>query len=323
MAETASNTTTFQGTPIRLYEADLKAVPSDMSELLASYSGIPPAEQKDHILRVRDRAYATHPYPCLGRWRFLELDLSSHPLYKTDVLGPLVPSDKNKSTTDSWLFLDLGCCLGQDVRKLIHDGADRERVRGADLKPEFIEMGYELFNDPDTLPRQKHFVSPADVFDQSPSANLAVCDGKVGILHASAVFHLFDLPGQKRMARRCLKLLDQRRGRVLLCGAQVGNVDPGEAPRVTTKGTRYRHDGDSWRRMWEEVVREDDVWAANIRNVDVGCEMEEWVGRNEMETKGLVGDDGQAPGEGLKKRQIGRVEDGFRWMRWWVWIDFV
>ncbi|KAL6251451.1 hypothetical protein RBB50_001660 [Rhinocladiella similis] len=319
----ADNQPTTQGTSIRLYQADLKAVPTDISALLSSYSGIPLAEQKDHIIRVRDQAYATHPYPCLGRWRFLELDLASHPLYQSDVLAPLTPKSDHAGDYDSWIFLDLGTCLGQDIRKLIYDGADPSRIYGADLKPEFIDTGYALFRDADKLPRDKHFIAPANVFDESPSTELATkCDGKVGILHVSAVFHLFDLPSQKAMARRCLRLLDPRRGRVLLCGGQVGNVNPGEAARLTIKGTRFRHDEGSWREMWEGVVRED-AWREKIRGVDVGCELEEWVGRDEMETKGLVGDDGQAPGEGLRKRQIGRVEDGFRWMRWWVWVDFV
>ncbi|KIW13187.1 hypothetical protein PV08_08374 [Exophiala spinifera] len=333
MADSLDDQPTTKVTPIPLYQADLHAVPSDVSALLSSYSGIAPDKQNSHIVRVRDQAYATHPYPCLGRWRFLELDLSSHPLYQSDVLAPLIPTrghssegkpqrDGDDDGRDSWIFLDLGTCLGQDIRKLIYDGADPSRLYGADLKPEFIDAGYELFRDADKLPRDKHFIAPADVFDDSPSTELAAkCDGKVGILHISAVFHLFDLAAQRAMARRCLKLLDPRRGRVLLCGGQVGNVNPGEVARLTGKGSRFRHDERSWRDMWEGVVAED-AWRDKIRGVEVGCEMEGWIDRIEMKTKGLVGDDGKAPGEGLRRKQIGRVEDGFRWMKWWVWVDF-
>src|ERR1700712_3668202 len=159
---------------IQLFQAELKHLPSSISTLLSSYSGIPVEQQKEHIVTVRDRAYKSYPYPCLGRWRFLELDLASHPLYHTDILPMLKDVEKPE-----WIFLDLGCCLGQDVRKLLFDGVDPTRVYGADLRPEFIDMSYELFRDEDKLPRSEHFIAPADVFDFSGESELSKkCDGK-------------------------------------------------------------------------------------------------------------------------------------------------
>ncbi len=304
-------------TPIEMYQADLKSIPSDVSALLSSYSGIPVDQQKAHITQVRDQAYKTHPYPCLGRWRFLELDLANHPLYRSDVLPPLAKQQKAEQA-ETWVFLDLGTCLGQDVRKLIFDGADVSRLYGADLKPEFINMGYALFRDEDKFPRD-HFIAPADVFDLSTETELSrKCDGKVGILHVSAVFHLFDLAQQKIMAERCLRLLDPRRKRVLLCGGQVGNVNPSEFPRASGRGTRFRHNEESWRQLWEEAVGGNDDWKGKIKGVEVGCIMEEHVFSEEMAAPG-----GQDEGErNNTQRQIGRVEEGFRWMKWWVWVNF-
>ncbi|KIX03335.1 uncharacterized protein Z518_06887 [Rhinocladiella mackenziei CBS 650.93] len=289
-------------TPIELYQATLKAVPSGISALLSSYSGIPEPEQKAHITTVRDRAYKSHHYPCLGRWRFLELDLAGHPLYEKEVLPAL--QDQN----EKWIFLDLGTCLGQDVRKLAFDGADTSRLYGADLKPEFIEIGYELFRDEDRLPRD-HFIAPADVFDFSPSSPLArTCDGKVGILHACSVFHLFELEKQKVMAQRCLRLLDAGRKRVLILGAQIGNVKGAEYPGPSG-GRRFRHGEKTWKQMWEEIVKEGE-WKEKIQNIEVGCIMKEHVfDMPEAEVNNT-------------QRQIGHVEPGFRWMKFWVWIDF-
>lgn len=59
-------------------------------------------------------------------------------------------------------MLDLGCCCAQDLRKLVHDGAPSENLWGAELKGGFLELGYELFLDRETL--KAHFIE-ADVFD--------------------------------------------------------------------------------------------------------------------------------------------------------------
>lgn len=302
-------------TPVELYQATLKHVPSSISTLLSAYSGIPANSQKERIAEVRDRAYKSYPYPCLGRWRFLELDLASHPLYHSEILPALA-----KHTGEEWLFLDLGTCLGQDVRKLIFDGADPLRIYGADLRPEFIDIGYSLFRDEEKFPRE-HFIAPADVFDRSPESELArKCDGNVGILHSSAVFHLFGLEGQRAVARRCLQLLDLRRKRALLCGAQVGNVNAGEFPGWRGGGTRYRHNEESWREMWEAVAAEEE-WKDKIRSVEVRSTLEE-VNLEQREEE-AAGSTGAGERSNNVQRQIGSVEKGFRWQKWWVWIDFV
>jgi len=306
---------------MEMYQAELPTVPTAISALLEKYSGIPPEEQNRHIVQFRDRAYESHPYPCLGRWRFLELDLAGHPLYPT-VLAAL----KEKG---DWIFLDLGCCLGQEIRKLIYDGADPSRLYGADLRPEFVDIGYQFFRDEHKFPRD-HFIAPADVFDFAPDTELATkCDGKVGILNASAVFHLFSLAEQKTMASRVLRLMDpnavvDKSKRVLICGGQVGNVNPSEYPRARGGGSRFRHDGDSWREMWQQVISQDE-WKDKIRAVDVHTDMEERVIRR-RKGSGKEGDAGAATaGEEEMinfQRQMGRIEDGFRWMKYWVWIEF-
>ncbi|EXJ86828.1 hypothetical protein A1O3_03782 [Capronia epimyces CBS 606.96] len=356
-------------TPIHLYQPTLKAVPSAISALLAEYSGIAPAEQKEHITTVRDRAYASYPYPCLGRWRFLELDLASHPLYGSEILPALANTntahdsndDTNNDTNDGndndndidddWIFLDLGCCLGQDLRKLIYDGADVRRLYGADLNPEFIDIGYTLFGDQDRFSRNAHFIAPADVFDFSETSELSRrCDGRVAILHCTAVFHLFGLDEQKVLARRCLRLLKSRSKwrttasasaaiptqnqnhprRALILGAQTANVRAGDYPRSRSGRMRYRHNEHSWRQFWEEAVAEDG-WRDRIASVDVQSVL---VERTFGDSDGKGGGGGADADAGADaggadaepnntQAQIGKVEEGFRWMKWWVWIDFV
>ena len=320
----------------------LATIPN-FSHLLTAYSSIPAPEQLKHITNLRDRAYTHHPYPCLGRFRFLELDLTLHPLYNAVVL-PLL-----KSTTPP-VFLDLGCCLGQDVRKLLFDlgpkadGESRGNVYGADLKPEFIDIGYQLFLDEAKLPRTQ-FIAPADVFDDSEGNALSVLDGEVGVLNCSAVFHLFGLAKQKLVARRCLRLL-RREGlegegkKVLVLGCQTANMNAGEYARAN--GTlRVRHNEESWRKMWEDVVGGEE-WRDVVEKVEVESQLLAVDERMER----LKGGEAQAAAEQQSAAATDReaetaeekkvetadekkagprsawLEEGFRWQTWSVWVTF-
>lgn len=297
------------------FQEDFDVLPAPMSELLTKYSNIPPEQQKEHIIAVRNRAYASHPYPCLGRWRFLELDVSSHPLYRSYIL-PSMARAKPDSEKLSWTYLDLGCCIGQDIRKVLFDGADPSRVLGADLRPEFIDIGYELFRDENKFPKSEHFVAPADIFDFSTESELSKkCDGKVGILYSTAVFHLFDRDRQMKMANRCLQLMTKKAGRVLICGSQGGNINPGRREREGSSS--FHHNTESWKTMWEEVVQME-PWKDKVKAIDVGGEMANRLFpslEKEMEA--------------FKKQHNSEGTDlppeiaGFRWMKWWVWVDFV
>lgn len=147
------------------------------------------------------------------------------------------------------IFLDLGCAFAQDIRRLVADGVDSSKCFGSDLRLDFMELGYELFRDKETL--QSKFIE-ADVFDDNSSLN--ELNGTVDIIGASAFFHLFDWDQQKIVAHRVVKLMRPQKDS-LVVGIQVGHQEPGETPG-RTGGTRYRHNLESWRRFWREVGEE-------------------------------------------------------------------
>lgn len=286
----------------KLYEAELSSIPPNFSALLEKYSKVPNEEQIQHIVSLRNRAYESHPYPCLGRFRFMDLDLSNHPQY-AEILQRLKSNDKDE------LFLDVGCCIGQDIRKLLLDGAPASKIYGSDLLPAFIDTGYALFRDESTFPRD-HFIAPADAFDVAGSNALARFDGRVSILHISAVFHLFGLEMQRRLARRVLKLMSHTK-KCLVLGGQTANVEAGEYPRLNGS-MRWRHSGESWSDLWEDAAKE-----------FVGCKVEVHSRLEEREMSRKAKSDverGEAVQE--KNKIVGHYEEGFRWMVFWTWVRF-
>lgn len=256
-----------------MFKDTIQTVPSAILEVLETYSGIPRDSQIAHILAARDAAYAKCPYPCIGNLRFLDFDLSTHPLYQEHVLAPLTKSVPAGIAAP--LFLDLGTCFGQDVRKLVYDGAPVERVWASDIEQHLIDMGYKLFNDEDKLPRDK-FLCPGDLLSSSPADKLHVLDDKVSILHMTAVFHLFTLEDQRRAAHRCLQLLRKDTGGpVLLLGMQVGSVVAGPFSREDMPGGfshKYRHNVETWENMWREVV-EASEWKDRVKGLDVKSQL--------------------------------------------------
>lgn len=346
-------------------------VPPSFSHLLSAYSDIPPNQQKSHIQMIRDRAYEHHKYPCLGRFRFLDLDMSAQLVYEKVISlfrdSHQVDTDPGSDSMgsegeigDGPIFLDLGCCIGQDLRKLLLDCPSSvppspsltSRLYGADLLPDFIDAGYALFNDGAIMPRSQ-FIAPADVFDTFEGNALSRLDGKVNVLHAAAFFHLFDLEQQKMVARRCLRLLrrdgvdvgvaggssvpnETRAGdggtwnrTALIFGEQVGNVTAGHAARISTGGSRYRHNEESWKRMWEEIAEEEE-WKEVVKEVVVESRLEEKRSQPSR-TRNSLGDEEakgmaaklEAGSEEERKKFVGKVEEGFRWHVCWMWVTFV
>lgn len=229
------------------------------------------------FIAQREKLWRIKPYGCIGKFRFLQLNFTEDPRYQQALARLKEP--RSKAT-----FLDLGCCVGQVLRQLTFDGADSSRLFGADLEPRFMEMGYELFRDRDTLkslfitgdilqddkdmneimsagwydhgrrsPPKEGRKSPSKDGRKSPLKDpLQLLDGKVSIVHAASLFHLFTWDEQVRAARRIVRLLNPCDPRVFIFGRQVGCKDPGsqKGPRGEN---RYLHNAESWQRLWDEV----------------------------------------------------------------------
>ena len=168
--------------------------------------------------------------------------------YRAISLSPDYPTVLQRLRSGNENFLDLGCCFGQELRKVASDGAPSENLWGADLRPEFFELGYKLFRDKDTL--KSKFIA-ADIFD--PSSALSDLDGNIDIIYAGSFLHLFGYADQVTICKRIVKLLRDKKDSLLL-GRQVGNVESSEhVHRTNQKETMFRHNSESFRKMWDEV----------------------------------------------------------------------
>jgi hypothetical protein len=172
-------------------------------------------------------------------FRFLDLSIITTHVYP-EIVERIKHGDK---------FLDLGCCFGQEIRKLVLDGAPSANTYGSDLWDGFLSLGYELFKDQDRL--ETTFIA-ADVFDDSsPLTKLA---GQMNIVYTGDFFHLFNLEQQEKIALRIVQLLVPQPGS-LIVGRQSGNEIPGAYGRSgDTSGRKsFRHNPQSWKELWDRV----------------------------------------------------------------------
>ncbi|KAK7723900.1 hypothetical protein SLS64_000231 [Diaporthe eres] len=154
------------------YDQTFHGIEPAARALLEEYSHIPPGEVDQYVIAMedrestnpttskRDKAWDIFPYPCIGQFRFLNLSLSKKPSYERLL----------ERLRDGATYLDVGCCIGQDIRKLVHDGAPGGSLHGAELQEGFIGLGYDFFRDRDTLGAT---LVQADVFNLGEASSLS------------------------------------------------------------------------------------------------------------------------------------------------------
>jgi SAM-dependent methyltransferase len=212
-------------------------------------------------------------------FRFLTFELPASPSYST-ILKTLTEDPDAK-------LLDLGCGLGQELRKLAFDGVPVSKLVGVDLHQQFIDLGYALFKDSESSFGAK-FVQ-ADLLDtESAAAKLKPLAGTIDYVFAGCFLHVFDLAQQKDVLKQILALTKPRKGSQVL-GWFVGSREPGEQSRLTKAATSmYSHNDTSFEKLFQEAVREQG---------DVG----EWDVTVRLEEVEYEGDKAKMP-EGLKGR---------------------
>jgi|SRR5579862_1490444 len=211
-------------------------------EFYAEYVGI--TEEKEliqHLLEVRRQAWEVYHYRCIASFLFVNYNLR-------EVYGQEWYNDVLQRVNSGQQLLDLGCAFGHTGRNLVYDGAKEENIISGDLREEFWELGYQLFRDKDKFHGR---FRQGDIFDPQ---YLAEFDGNIDIVHTSAFFHLFDLPGQEAIVRRLSRLMSSKPGSVIF-GRQVGNTIPCYKKHPLRPGQGlYQHNEETFKAMFESVA---------------------------------------------------------------------
>jgi len=197
----------------------------------------------------RTQAWEVFPWPCIGEFWFIEQGLLRHPDYPSIL-------NRIKSASPASTFLDLGTCLGQDIRTLLHDGAPPSGIYGADVLPGFREAGYALFQDRDRFD-ESHFIV-GDIF--SGTDGLARTRKTWDIIHIAMFLHVFSLADQETASRKILELLKPVPGSTII-GTQTGSLDAGELklqPPLCQPGedkTIYRQSRETLKALFEKAAK--------------------------------------------------------------------
>ena len=145
--------------------------------------------------------------------------------------------------------LDVGCCLGQDIRKLLLDGVPPSQVTGLEVEPGFIDLGFSLFKDKDRLATR--FLKANVLTDID---TLSQFEGKISSIYIGMVLSLFNHEEQKTVLRNLLKMLVDD-GTGILLGNTVGHVDGLMQPAMMGKMTLL-HNLETWKKLCKEIEEE-------------------------------------------------------------------
>ncbi|KAF9871354.1 methyltransferase domain-containing protein [Colletotrichum karsti] len=210
-------------------------------DLLENYAHIKPEDVNNHVLTMRDKIWEVFPYPCVGHFSFLDLNLRQRPIYPSLVARLQEPDAKH---------LDVACCVGQDLRKLAYDGVPSQNITAIELEQGYIDAGYELFRDKETL--KTRFVNADLMDDGSPTLN--AMDGQFDSCHMGLCLHLWNREEQMKVLKRVIRLLKQKPGAVIV-GHAVGHADGIDLPGMFNKPS-LRHNLQTWESMWADISKE-------------------------------------------------------------------
>ncbi|KAL8785845.1 MAG: hypothetical protein Q9195_008469 [Heterodermia aff. obscurata] len=251
------------------FKHDIEEINPTFGLIMEEYSKIPLEEVKSHILNIREKAWKMFPYPCIGGFNFLSLSVTCHACYPRVLSTLSAPGSKAK-------LLDIGCCFAQDIRKLVSDGAVAENLYACDLESGFIDLGYDLFADRDTL--DSHLFA-ADIFEES--GKLSEIEGMFDFIHVGSFLHLFTQEDQIRACKRIVKLVKPHEGSTVF-GRQLGNIKASEIPNFFQGRAMVLHDPRTFEHMWQVVGEETGTkW-----NVRVELDSEEGMNERHWSSEG-------------------------------------
>lgn len=163
--------------------------------------------------------------------------------------------------------------MGTDLRKLLQDGYPANRsppnVYGCDILLDFITEGYKLYRDGPGRPSSTPIKFFADDIFNVPlnvdgvttvRSGLNNLRGKVDIIYAGALFHVFDQKKQFGLAQRIVALInanysaERRNSEIIIFGRHIGSQEPTKIRRPRKFAGSFDHSPSTWKELWETVL---------------------------------------------------------------------
>jgi len=249
----------------KLHFRELPAVPFELRPSTADFlrrywkdSSITDSEIKQKVLEFQQRALEVCNYPCLQRYQFVIPKIFDHPIYSS-LIEPRI---------QDVTVLDIGSCMGTDLRALISKGAKPANIAGIEIEEEFIRLGFEFFADESEIMRRM-FHSTSALID-SPVAipqQLEPFKKRFDFVYLGNILHLLSLAEQKSL----LTFVE------VVCrpGAVVFGTFVGSPTIYTEADGRYIHSKVSLQDMFEtsqtyKHVTVDEVHPSNVELICPG-----------------------------------------------------
>ncbi|KAJ2903744.1 hypothetical protein MKZ38_009396 [Zalerion maritima] len=195
------------------------------------------------ISRARYLGMKTALHTCIRESLFAESRIDHHFAYE-EILESCSPDN---------LLVDVGCCMGTDIRKLILDGYPSKCIVGLDIETRFLHLGRILYNESESSPVAQF--RQADMLHPEFANTYYDLKDKFQFVHTANVIHLFDIRGQEIFFRNLLYLVKPG-GTVW--GRQVGLAADHQPEHKQPDGKGYRF-----------TMMEFRDWCLRIANWDV------------------------------------------------------
>ncbi|KAK4063519.1 uncharacterized protein Triagg1_9396 [Trichoderma aggressivum f. europaeum] len=192
----------------------------------------------DRISAARKEARQVAAYTCISEYMFAEPRIDRHFCYQRVVSEARLRKQPLK-------LVDVGCCVGTDIRQLIHDGFPPGDITGIDIEKRFFTIGFALYNQNRT-DSPTTFVQ-ANILDPDFTRRFSHLKGKFDYVHSANVIHLFDYASQVAFLR-ALAFLAKPGG--LVWGRQVTETEDSPTRSVKLEGKGERFTPVEFMRMW-------------------------------------------------------------------------
>ncbi|KAI0406632.1 hypothetical protein F4802DRAFT_87795 [Xylaria palmicola] len=177
-------------------------------------------------------------YTCINEYIFAEPRIDTH-FYYEQVLS------EARSRKQPLKLVDVGCCAGTDIRRLINDGFPASDITGIDIEGRFFNIGFALYNH---TPKELSttFVQ-ANVLDPEFTRRFSHLRGQFDYVYSANVVHLFDHASQIAFLQ-ALAFLVKPGGAVW--GRQVAETEDSPTRSVRLPGKGERFTAVEFMRMW-------------------------------------------------------------------------